>query len=318
MSGLLACQVISTVAVSGAILFGVKNVIQFRDYVLPSVTIRFFYIFGLLGLVVSLYQVWCPIDKWSTLQYLLPNAVIKNCAVCFDLCQAFSFLFLTEQLKNLEDREDGHNSAETTIPQKYSKVNVALIVSLVFFNAVFVTIFALTITSDSQSNENAKIKDLVQLSFLTWLAQTLSLCILIGSGSYTIWLIRRNFGTDNNFNECTTRMLVILVIFSICYSLMTCFMAVLYAYHSQERQDTVLTLMAYESCTLHVIEEVVPLCTIFALHQINYSSTAQCDATASGGEEQSRVTDTTGLQGEASFCSENSNNGHEASCRLSF
>ena len=266
MSSYLALDVISTVAVSGAIILGAKNVIQFRDDVWPSVTIRFFYIFGLLGLSVSLYQIWYPIDQWSTLQYLLPNAIIKNCAVCFDLCQAFSFLFLTEQLNNLEDHSDAHNSAEKTTPQKYSRINVALVASLVFFNAVFVTIFTLTIINDTNADESAKIKDLVQLSFFTWLAQTLAMGILLGSGSYAVWLIKRNFGTDDNFNDCTTRMVRILVIFSLCYLLMTGFMATVYAYHSREEQDTVLALLAYQSSIMHIVEEVIPLCTIFVLH----------------------------------------------------
>lgn len=52
---LLTCRVITTLVTLVAIGWGFKNFIFFRKHIWKALTLRFFYIYGVMGLIVIVY-----------------------------------------------------------------------------------------------------------------------------------------------------------------------------------------------------------------------------------------------------------------------
>lgn len=65
-------------------------------------------------------------------------------------------------------------------------------------------------------------------------------------------------------------MIKILIVFTVCYVIITSYQAIMLVYKKRDDSVADLLLLTYQSTIIHVVEEVIPLCTIFTLHRINY------------------------------------------------
>lgn len=56
----LTCRVFTTLLTLAVIAWGTKNFVAYRKHIWPALTLRFFYIFGVIALIVVVYQTWTP------------------------------------------------------------------------------------------------------------------------------------------------------------------------------------------------------------------------------------------------------------------
>ena len=262
----LTCRVFTTLLTLAVIAWGTKNFFAYRRHIWPALTLRFFYIYGVIALIVVVYQTWTPSeDLWYTLNFLIPNAIIKNCEICFAWCQSLAFLILAKQLKNLEEKN------YFLLPYKnckYTLVDIFLMVGLALCNGIFAIFVIYLVQTAKAATPAERQSKFVELEIWSWVFESLSTFVLVASGFYTVSILRR-FGID--LKSTYVRISAILFIFSLCYVIKTLYYWAMYYYHVQRDTKTVLHMLGYQAAIMHVIWDVIPLVTIFLLHQISFS-----------------------------------------------
>lgn len=197
---------------------------------------------------------------------MIPNAVIKNCEICFAWCQSLAFVILASQLKNLEHRDS------FLVPFrwcKYSPVDVFLMVGLVLCNGIFAVFVLYLVKTAKEASPTERQHKFVELEIWSWIFESISTFVLLASGAYTVQFLRKKFGI--NLSSTYIRITIILCIFSICYVIKTLYYWMMYYFHRQQDPVTVVYMLGYETALMHMIWDVVPLVTIFMLHEISFS-----------------------------------------------
>ena len=83
---LILVRVLSTLIISFAFCFGLRNFLRFKNKIWTNRTLFYFYVFALTCLFVLVPQVWTPVNYWYTMYWLVPNSIVKNCEICFAWC----------------------------------------------------------------------------------------------------------------------------------------------------------------------------------------------------------------------------------------
>ena len=80
-------RVVYTVLILASLGFGVHNLLRFKKQIWSNLSIRFFYIYGLLAMCFLIVQAWTDTTKvWYELVWLIPNTIVQACEICFAWC----------------------------------------------------------------------------------------------------------------------------------------------------------------------------------------------------------------------------------------
>ena len=60
-STLLGCKITVTVITIAVLAFGISNIVKFKYQIMSVLPTKFFYIFGLISLVINIGQIWTPV-----------------------------------------------------------------------------------------------------------------------------------------------------------------------------------------------------------------------------------------------------------------
>ena len=89
---LILCKAVYSVFAVSAIMFGVCNLANFKAFIVPNLTLLLFYIFSILCLILTVVTCWLKTAHWYHLTWLISNALLRDCEICFVYCQTLAFL----------------------------------------------------------------------------------------------------------------------------------------------------------------------------------------------------------------------------------
>ena len=217
---LLLCQIISTICTLLVIILGAVNLITYRTHIFNNLTISMFYMFAMGGMMLSLPQIWNSIDNWFSLQWLIPNALVLDCSICYSWSQSLSFVLLCQRLH--------YADKESTIIRDNKKTNILLIVGITLVQCLFGVYIAL-LCKKYQNNLERKKLTFEVLELVCWAVDCLSQLVLLLSSLYTVKKLQQMFG--DKFQNEINRMTVIFTIFGISFLVKTCFIWSMFIVH---------------------------------------------------------------------------------------
>jgi hypothetical protein len=60
-SELLGCKITVTVITIAVLAFGLSNIVKFKSQITSVLPTKFFYVFGIISLVITIAQIWTPV-----------------------------------------------------------------------------------------------------------------------------------------------------------------------------------------------------------------------------------------------------------------
>lgn len=78
--------------------FGIINLVSFKTFIMPNLTLRLFYFFALTCLVLTIVSCWLDIQLWFKFTWLLFNGLVRTFEISFAWCQTLAFLQLCFKL----------------------------------------------------------------------------------------------------------------------------------------------------------------------------------------------------------------------------
>ena len=60
-SELLGCKITVTVITIAVLAFGLSNIVKFKSQITSVLPTKFFYVFGIISLVLTIAQIWTPV-----------------------------------------------------------------------------------------------------------------------------------------------------------------------------------------------------------------------------------------------------------------
>lgn len=60
-SALLGCKITVTVITIAVLAFGLSNIVKFKSQITSVLPTKYFYVFGIISLVITIAQIWTPV-----------------------------------------------------------------------------------------------------------------------------------------------------------------------------------------------------------------------------------------------------------------
>mgnify|MGYP007029202560 CR=1 FL=1 len=83
---LLASKCLYTAIALCSFIFGVVNLVNFRSFIMPYLTLSLFYLFALMCLVMTVISCWLDIQRWYELKWLICNGLVRTFEISFAWC----------------------------------------------------------------------------------------------------------------------------------------------------------------------------------------------------------------------------------------
>lgn len=183
--------------------------------------------------------IWIPVEHWYKLQYLIPDAIVKNCEICFAWCQSIAFYLLCKKLSQFD------SSSPTPKSDNFKNIDICLVFGLIFCNLMFAMYIIFLILTSNDYNEGSfnsqNRNDLfVKIELFCWSVETFSAVVLIASALLTVFHLRKMFGSD--FNKESFRMNLIITIFCLAFLSKTIYQWLMFYYREKKQKHLVLML----------------------------------------------------------------------------
>lgn len=219
-------------------------------------------------MLVTMAQVWTPIDSWYQLYWLIPNSIIKNCEICYAWCQSLAFLLLLMRLKAVESQGKISEAAQK---RNYRIFDIFLIAGLVVCNSLFLTYVGFLVWKNRKYSEtvtqeeiDARNNAFVELEVVCSVVDICSAFLLLASAAYTIYMLRTLFGND--FNREARKMTLIAMIFCLSFLAKVSYQWTMFYMHTEGNKKDVFEMLRYQAIVMPLVWDVIPLTTIFILH----------------------------------------------------
>ena len=130
--------------------------------------------------------IWIPVGNWYKLQYLIPDAIVKNCEICFAWCQSIAFYLLCKKLSQFDSK------MQTPKSDNFKRIDICLVFGLITCNFLFAMYVIFLIVTCNKFNDNAlnpeNRKELfVRIELACWTVETFSAVVLIASALLTVF-----------------------------------------------------------------------------------------------------------------------------------
>lgn len=77
---------IYTLIALSSIAAGIWNLVKFKEHIMASLTLRFFYYFSIACLLLTIVVCWLPISQWYEITWLLLQGIVHTLEMSYQWC----------------------------------------------------------------------------------------------------------------------------------------------------------------------------------------------------------------------------------------
>lgn len=241
---------------------------------MPYLSLRLFYYTSIACMITTIAVCWMPFDTWWHCPWLFVSGLVHCLEITFEWCQSIAFIQLCFKLSHAHSlSQDMKQSTDAQIFAKEERFqrlsHISLIIGLLIANSLFFIYIAFVFSTDNTDDIGKN--QFVQIEVACQIVGTISSAILIVAIFYTVHMLSKLY-PGRDFDE-KTRIIVIAMIFLLSAISKFVYQWEMYYQHSQKDQKIVRGMLTVQCILMPILWDVIPIYTIYYLHQVNKSNT---------------------------------------------